>query len=476
MLISLVLALLLTFHCTIPALGAAFPDVTRTSVGEEIFDAINYVTDNGIMNGMDTGNFEPNTALTRGMFVTILYRYSGETGTYTNPFTDVGSNRYYTNPIGWAAAYGIVKGITETTFEPDTTLTRQQLLTILYRYAKEYLGITYSEAFTTVIATYADYSTVMTSAREAYKWALQYHLYQPSANYLHPRTTVIRADVALYITRFSLYIESFTDQSTFSFNNDAYTSSTPSGDLSAKYRMSNDLITLTKNSIVATAPAQISELHNRLDNMIGSTNYGLCYGSCIATYLDKIGKIDFNKNTCNSATLDTVPDPRTNLAVESVLLYYQFAQYINANQPAISAEYSTTTYSEAFSKILATVCDTLTEYGPVILIYKGYKVDNPALLEHAIIVESCSISYSNGQPVYTFTCLDPNYNFRQNYTFRMSFIIGEDGFFENAILAYNGYDEFYFIKISVITRDQLDFYDTYDFDGQYNTKSYVGTS
>ena len=57
MLISLVLALLLTFHCTIPALGAAFPDVTRTSVGEEIFDAINYVTDNGIMNGMDTGNF-----------------------------------------------------------------------------------------------------------------------------------------------------------------------------------------------------------------------------------------------------------------------------------------------------------------------------------------------------------------------------------------------------------------------------------
>lgn len=57
MLISLVLALLLTFHCTIPALGAAFPDVTRPPVGEEIFDAINYVTDNGIMNGMDTGNF-----------------------------------------------------------------------------------------------------------------------------------------------------------------------------------------------------------------------------------------------------------------------------------------------------------------------------------------------------------------------------------------------------------------------------------
>lgn len=169
-LFSLVLALVIIFNCSTPASAMYFSDVTRDSVGSEVFDAINYVTDNGLMVGMEDDLFEPNTSLTRGMIVTILYRYAGVSGTYNHPFTDVASNRYYSNPIGWAYTIGLASGITDTTFAPDQALNREQLLTFLYRYATICLSITYS-TFTNDITGYSDYANVGKFARTSYQWA-----------------------------------------------------------------------------------------------------------------------------------------------------------------------------------------------------------------------------------------------------------------------------------------------------------------
>lgn len=407
------------------------------------------------------------------MMMTILYRYSGETGTYTNPFTDVGSNRYYTNPIGWAYSIGLANGITDTTFEPDTTMNQQQLLTFLYRYATKYLNISYG-SFSADLTGYTDYSLVNTYSKAAYQWALAYHIYDPgTSNYLYPRKSSTRADVALFITRFSFYIEGFTNSDTFTFNNSAYSASNTKGDLSSVYRMSNEVITLTKNTITSVSPSQITTLHTRLDEMLGSTNNGLCYGSCLAIYLDKIGKIDFNINTCNAATMSAVPKPRTNLAVESILTFYFFAQFIESNKPAFSAQRSTTsTPSTSFATLLTRISNAIDTYGPVFITLTGYNAELSTTYTHAVIFESYSLSYSNGTPIYTFNCLDPNHYFVSYGTYKMSYIPAGE-LFEYGILGVDpGSTEYFITKIECFTKNEMDFYDSYDFDTQYNTKSF----
>lgn len=106
-------------------------------VGLWYYDAICYVTKNELMNGMGDGKFQPNATVSRAMLVTVLYRLenSPEASGYDNPFTDV-PDTWYTDAVCWAAANGIVNGITPTTFAPDSPLTREQLATLLYRYAQ----------------------------------------------------------------------------------------------------------------------------------------------------------------------------------------------------------------------------------------------------------------------------------------------------------------------------------------------------
>lgn len=104
----------------------------------EFFDAFNYVSDNGLMGGTDATHFSPYLSVTRGMFVTVLYRYSKSTASFSMGFEDVPSGSYYYYPIAWAAHYGIVNGVTPTTFDPDGIITREQMAVILYRYAVYY--------------------------------------------------------------------------------------------------------------------------------------------------------------------------------------------------------------------------------------------------------------------------------------------------------------------------------------------------
>lgn len=111
-----------------------FKDVGELT--EEFKGALEYVYSKGIMNGIEEDVFDPFGFLTRGMLVTILHRSADEPiVNYAMTFKDVPNGEYYTEAVRWAQATGIVNGVTETEFEPDTFINREQLAAIMYRYA-----------------------------------------------------------------------------------------------------------------------------------------------------------------------------------------------------------------------------------------------------------------------------------------------------------------------------------------------------
>lgn len=151
----------------LPTSAIEFDDTYVGMLDREFFDAINYVSDNGWMNGTDSSHFSPYEEITRGMFVTLLYRYSGSQEQFVSNFTDVPTSSYYYYPIGWANNYGIVNGITTTTFEPETVITKEQMAVMLYRYAKNYEGKSYVVSSFSSITCHPDYSSVSLYAMEA---------------------------------------------------------------------------------------------------------------------------------------------------------------------------------------------------------------------------------------------------------------------------------------------------------------------
>ena len=150
---------------------------------------------------IDGTKFSPDVDLTRGMLVTILYRLENEPATGSCPFSDVAKNAYYADPIAWAAAHEIVTGYSDTTFGPDDSLTREQLATILYRYA-QYKGYDVSVGEDTNILSYKDFDEIHTYAIPAMQWACGAGILQGSSGALHPTATATRAQVATILMRY----------------------------------------------------------------------------------------------------------------------------------------------------------------------------------------------------------------------------------------------------------------------------------
>ena len=133
--LSLFVACLITLG-GIPHAAAAsgYTDVSEPAWYAE---AVEYVTDHGIMQGTGNGRFSPDTVLTRAQFVTLLYRLAGspQPGP-TMSFYDVAPNAYYTSAVAWANQNGIVSGTSATTFSPDSPIIREQLAAIICRYTQ----------------------------------------------------------------------------------------------------------------------------------------------------------------------------------------------------------------------------------------------------------------------------------------------------------------------------------------------------
>lgn len=165
------------------------------------YDAVDYVTTNGIMNGTSKTTFAPGLNTTRGMIVTMLYRMEGQPAvTGGVAFTDVAADQYYADAVAWASANGIVNGITKTTFAPDQDVTREQLVAILYRYA-QYKG--YDVTQSASLAGYQDAASVSTYAVPAMQWAVGAGLINGIGNDLAPQGDATRAQVATMLMRFA---------------------------------------------------------------------------------------------------------------------------------------------------------------------------------------------------------------------------------------------------------------------------------
>ena len=107
-----------------------FADVSASAY---YYDAVLWAVEQGITAGTSATTFSPDATCTRGQIVTFLYRADGTATTSNNPFTDVADNAYYAGAVKWAVAEGVTAGTSATTFSPDASCTRAQIVTFLYR-------------------------------------------------------------------------------------------------------------------------------------------------------------------------------------------------------------------------------------------------------------------------------------------------------------------------------------------------------
>lgn len=162
-------------------------------------DAVHYVAENGIMNGAGDGTFAPYTIMNRAMLVQVLYALEGKPAVSGSSFADVASDAWYADAVAWAAQTGIVTGLSDTTFGPDQVLTREQLATILYRYAA-YKG--YDVTATGDLDSYTDAAQIGAYALEAMEWATGSSLISGSNGALAPQSSATRAEAATILMRF----------------------------------------------------------------------------------------------------------------------------------------------------------------------------------------------------------------------------------------------------------------------------------
>ena len=174
-----------------------FPDVTE---GDWFYDAVVYAYENGLMDGVGDNLFAPNSQTTRAQLVTILYRLEGQPAVSSDlPFTDVESGTWYTDAILWAAQNNIVNGVNDTEFAPGADITREQLVTILYRYA-ESKG--YDVSASADLSGYPDADQVQDYAQPAMAWAVAEGIVEGVDGTLNPAGNASRAQIATILMRF----------------------------------------------------------------------------------------------------------------------------------------------------------------------------------------------------------------------------------------------------------------------------------
>ena len=169
---------------------------------------IDYCVRNRLMSGVGADTFSPDTACTRAQIVKILYNRSGNQTDYSYyylPFTDVAPGAWYYNAVAWAYCNDVTSGTSATTFTPNAAITRQQLVTFLYRYT-----VKYAPEFTgnaAPISAFPDAGSVANWAYAAMSWAVGNGLIQGNAHdngldYLDPNGSATRAQTATIIMRY----------------------------------------------------------------------------------------------------------------------------------------------------------------------------------------------------------------------------------------------------------------------------------
>lgn len=185
-----------TRHFSKYVIGYVEPmDFTDVAEGAYYYDAVAWAVQNGITNGTSATTFGPDVSCTRAQMVTFLWRAAGspEPTTANNPFTDVQAGSYYYDAVLWAVEQGITSGTSATTFAPDATVTRAQTVTFLWRQAGAPV-VNYAMSFTDVDAN-AYYG-------EAVRWAVSEGVTSgTSATTFSPDMDCTRAQIVTFLYR-----------------------------------------------------------------------------------------------------------------------------------------------------------------------------------------------------------------------------------------------------------------------------------
>ncbi len=169
-------------------------------------DAVAFVETHGLMQGMGDNKFQPNTTMSRAMLVTVLWRIEDQPleGTYYyHDYLDVQDDTWYTRAVAWASNLGIVQGTGPVHFLPDSPVTREQIVTILYRYARDRNLVVDTQG---ELAEFVDYTKINSWALDAMQWAVGIGLINgiPINDTLtiQPQGNATRAQVATILKRF----------------------------------------------------------------------------------------------------------------------------------------------------------------------------------------------------------------------------------------------------------------------------------
>ena len=201
-LLSLALALCLV--CSLlpgTALAAGENPFTDVPASHWAHDDITYVYENDLMNGTDGSLFSPESTTTRAQVVTVLYRLAGQPAAdWENPFWDVPASAWFHDAVTWAWENDITGGVSSTHFGAGNAVTREQLATFLYRYAQDQ---GYDTSARADLSGYSDAGLVSSYATEALSWANATGLITgTTATTLSPKGSATRAQVATILSRF----------------------------------------------------------------------------------------------------------------------------------------------------------------------------------------------------------------------------------------------------------------------------------
>ena len=160
--------------------------------------SVKFAYDFGLMKGTTEMEFSPDSYVTRAMFVMIIYRMEKEPQAGDSVFADVEIGGYYDKAVAWANANGIISGVSKDRFAPNEPITREQMATILYRYA-EFKGYDVESNGNTA---YSDGESISGYARNAVSWATANLLMKGNADgSFSPKSNTTRAQAAAVFTR-----------------------------------------------------------------------------------------------------------------------------------------------------------------------------------------------------------------------------------------------------------------------------------
>ncbi len=181
----------------IPLAPGAFVDLRQDAW---YYADVSAVIESGLMNGVSDTLFAPEAAVRRSELAAILYRLSGETSTASASFTDVPAGSWYEEFVAWASSAGVVNGFEDGSFRPNADISREQAVTMLYRYAR-YKGLPCTER--QALTGFVDEGQVSGYAREAMEWAVAVGLIQGRGDQkIAPKDTILRCELCTILVRF----------------------------------------------------------------------------------------------------------------------------------------------------------------------------------------------------------------------------------------------------------------------------------